>query len=422
MTLGDVGLNPTRIVLRNGASIIVKETRRSPAVAISLAVRGGSSVESAAMPGVTHLLSRVMDRGTTTRSAADIAELLDGRGIALSCGASRHHLSLVCSSLAEDFETIFGLMAEVVRCPSIPDAELAIRKREVVTSLRQDEDNPAVRAVECLLTLLYGASHPYGRPVKGHVEAVEAMMRDDVLRLHAARVAPSELSVVVVGDVDHARVEACAARVLEEWHVPPPPAAPAPSVPSVPERRQVVIPMMNKAQAEIAYGFTSIRRDDPRYHAASLLNNVLGEYAMGGRLGESIRERQGMAYHVSSSLDAAPVEAPMLIRAGVSGANVERAIASIDQELSALQREGVGEHELADSRQYLIGSLPRALETNLGIAQFLQGVEFFGLGLDYDRRLPDLLRAVTRDEVHAVVSFLDPARATVVVAGPYGAA
>jgi zinc protease len=110
----------------------------------------------------------------------------------------------------------------------------------------------------------------------------------------------------------------------------------------------------------------------------------------------------------------------MMIRAGVSAANVDRAVASIDEEVTRLVRDGVTPEELDHSRRYLIGAMPRALETNASIATFLQQVEFFGLGQDYDVRLPDLLRAVTVDEVNAVARrLLDPARAALVVAGPY---
>jgi zinc protease len=129
-----------------------------------------------------------------------------------------------------------------------------------------------------------------------------------------------------------------------------------------------------------------------------------------------------MAYYAFSSLDANVVEGPLTIRAGVSPANVDRAVASIDDEVGRLALEGITAKELKDSQQYLIGSMPRALETNGGIASFLQTTEFFGLGLDYDVRLPDRLRAVTLDDVHAAARrLLHPDRATVVIAGPYEA-
>ena len=187
------------------------------------------------------------------------------------------------------------------------------------------------------------------------------------------------------------------------------------------ERRVRVIPMMNKAQTDIAYGFTSVRRSDPGYYAYWLMNNILGQYAIGGRLGDSIRERQGMAYYVFSALDANVIPGPLTIRAGVSPANVERAVASIDEELATLARGGSdATPRCTESKQYLIGSMPRTLETNLGIATFLQTEEFFGLGLDYDLRVPELLQAVTRDDVHeAARRTLVPSNATVVIAGPY---
>jgi zinc protease len=180
------------------------------------------------------------------------------------------------------------------------------------------------------------------------------------------------------------------------------------------------VPMMNKSQADIAYGFTTIARGDPDYYAASLMNNILGQYAMGGRLGDSIRERQGMAYYVSSSFDAGLIEGPLMVRAGVSPANVDRTIASVDDELRRLRGDGVTDQELTESRQYMIGSMPRALESNAGIAGFLQNAEFFGLGTDFDARVPAYLGAVTKDAVNAIArQLLDPDRATIVIAGPY---
>ena len=150
------------------------------------------------------------------------------------------------------------------------------------------------------------------------------------------------------------------------------------------------------------------------------MNNILGQFGLGGRLAENIRERQGMAYYVSSALEANVAPGPLVIRAGVSPANVDRAVASIDEEVARLVSEGLTPQELDESRRYLIGSIPRSLETNAAIANFLYTAEFFGLGLDYDVRLPDLLNAVTMDDVNAAARrVLAPDRATVVIAGPY---
>jgi zinc protease len=322
--------------------------------------------------------------------------------------------------LTEDFDASLTLLGDIVRSPVVPDSELAKRKAEVITAIRQDEDNPATRAVESLMSLLYPDPHPYGRPAKGTLNAVDGLTREALLALHRERVAPSELIAVVVGDVPGSQVTDVVSRVLGDWRAARPAPIVPPGVTPAGRRQRLVIPMMNKAQADVAYGFTTIRRADPAYYAFWLMNNVLGQYAMGGRLGESIRERQGMAYYAFSSLDANVAEGPLMIRAGISPANVDRAIASIDDEIRRLARDGVTAQELRDSQQYLIGSMPRALETNVGIANFLHTAEFFELGLDYDRRLPALLRAVTREHVQqAAQRVLDPDRATIVIAGPY---
>lgn len=414
------GLSPVRTVLPNGAVFIAKETTTTPAVAISLAVRAGSVCDPPGEEGTAWLLSRVIDRGTITRTGAQIAEDLDSRGITLSIAVTRHLFSVTCTCLADDFEFVLALLGDVLMTPSLPVGEIHTRKGEVVTAIRQDEDNPAVRASETLMAHLYPGGHPYGRRTKGTIEIVEGLTRDRLLALHSARFAPAELTGVVVGDVLPELVVKAAERVFGTWEKPRPAGIALPPVVPALSRDRIVLPMMNKAQADIAYGFTAVRRRDPDYYACWLMNNAFGQYAIGGRLGDSIRERQGMAYYVSSALDANVAEGPLAIRAGVSPSNVDRAIASIDHEIERIVADGLTPKELDESRRFLIGAMPRALETNAAIASFLQTAEFFDLGLDYDLRMPEYLSAVTLEDANAAARrLLDASRATVVVAGPY---
>jgi zinc protease len=413
------GLSPMRVTLPNGLVVLARETRKTPAVTINLALRSGAVCDPPWATGALNLLARMLDRGTVTRTAADIADVVDSRGATLSIGITRHLISIVCTCLADDFAAVLELLADIVIAPSFPASELPARQREIITSLAQDQDSPYVRAAETLMAMLYGSDHPYGRPMKGSAEDVARLDRTALETLHRESFAPSEAIAVIVGDVPEPRAIDEAARVLGAWRAPMPrrPVLARPSRPAV--RRRMVIPMMNKAQADIAYGFVSIARADPAFYAHWLMNNVLGQYALGGRLGDSIRERQGMAYYVSSNLEAQVIEGPLFIRAGVSPEHVDRAIASIDAELHALRDHGVTPRELEESRHFLIGSMPRTLETNAGIASFLQRIEVFGLGLDFDVRVAELLRAVTLDDVNAAARTLDPAQATIVVAGPY---
>jgi zinc protease len=415
-----LGLAPTRTVLDNGLAILAKEAQTLPAVTINLAVRAGSAWDPADAIGVAYFVSRVIDRGTERRSADELAEELDGRGVSLTLHVTRHLLTIACTCLVDDFEAMLGLIGEMAMAPSFPPHEIETRRGEIITALRQDLDNPGVAAVERLMAILYPGGHPYGRPAKGTLESIEWMDRAALARFHARWFAPGNAALALVGDLNPGRMTEAAARVFGGWtgHADstPPLAMPAPAT----RRTRLVHPMMNKAQADIAYGFTTVARTDPSYYAYWLMNNILGQYAMGGRLGESIRERQGMAYYVFTSLDANTVAGPLFVRAGVNPANVDRALDSIDREMAKMAKDGVTERELAESRQFLIGSMPRQLETNIGIANFLQMVEYFGLGLDYDIRLPVLLGAVTREQVHeAARRTIDTDRAAVVIAGPY---
>ena len=417
------GLAAARHALDNGAVVVSKEARTVPAVTIQIAVRAGSIYDPDARLGLSHLTSRVLDRGTARRTSDDVAEALDARGVSLTVGANRHALTLSCTCLSEDFEPMLALLGEIVMEPSFPEEEVEKRRGEVLNAIRQDEDNPAALAVQNLFAMLYPDAHPYGRPAKGTQESVSGITRHDLLSFHHARFAPSTLTAVIVGDVERERAITAARRVLGGWRKAASSEITLAAPTKASSRRVRVIPMMNKVQADIAYGFTTIVRSDPRYYAYMLMNNALGQYGIGGRLGDNIRERQGMAYYVFSAFDANVVEGPLFVRAGVNPANVDRAIASIDDEVRNMAMEGLSAAELDDCKQYLIGSIPRLLETNGAIATFLQTAEFFGLGLDHDVRLPDLLGSVTLADVNlAAREALDPDRAAVVVAGPYKSA
>jgi zinc protease len=414
------GLAAARHVLPNGGIIISKEAHTVPAVTFQVSVRAGSIYDSNELLGLSHLTSRVLDRGTRDKSSDEIAEALDARGVSLSVSANRHVITVSCTCLSDDFEPMLELVGEIMMQPSFPDQEIETRKGEVLNAIRQDEDSPAATAVHALFAMLYPNAHPYGRPAKGRVETIHRMTRSDLAAFHRARFAPSTLMAVIVGDVDRDRAARAGERVFGHWQAPVPSEITLAHPPTERVREERVIPMMNKAQADVAYGFTTIVRSDPSYYAYTLMNNALGQYGIGGRLGDSIRERQGMAYYVFSSFDANVVEGPLLIRAGVNPANVDRALASIDEEIRRLAADGLTETELADCKQYLIGSIPRLLETNAAIAVFLGTAEFFGLGLDHDVRVPALLDEVTLEDVkRAAQRTLDTNRASIVVAGPY---
>jgi zinc protease len=417
---GTRGLSPSRDVMTNGLVVLSKQTTTTPAVTLQANIAAGAASDPPGLAGVAHFVSRTIDRGTTRCSADQIAEELDSRGVSLTVSVGRHALALVCTCLVEDFDDILSLLAEIIATPTFPADEVDRRRGEIVTLIRQDEDNPAAVATDALMAMLYGESHPYGRSLRGTVQTTDQIERGVLQQFHRDQVAPAAVTLAVVGDVEPSRVVDATATAFGSWTAAAVPVPAWPSVPAASSRRTRTIAMMNKSQADIAYGFTSIARSDPAFYPYWLMNNILGQYSLGGRLGDSIRERQGMAYYVSSSLDANVLPGPLMIRAGVNPSNVERAVQSIDAELRSLIADGPTTEEVIESKRYLIGSMPRTLETNAGIAGFLQTIERFGLGLDYDVRMPGVLEQVTREQIHDAASrALDPSTAAVVVAGPY---
>ena len=410
---------PTRRMLGNGAVVTAKASHATPAVTINASITAGSVCDPPDRQGLANFVARTIDRGTRSRPADGIAVALDDRGASLDVSINRHAVSVVCTCLVDDFPDMLSLVGDVLMHPTFPQDQVELRRREIVTGLRQDEDDPAVMASEGLMRVLY-PSHPYGRHQGGTVQSVEAMSSSALHQFHETRFAPAALSLVLVGDIDPDGAVELADRVFSDWKTPSPPPLDLPVVVPRTTRERVVIPMMHKTQADVAYGFVTILRSDPAYYAYLVMNNILGQYSMGGRLGESIRERQGMAYYAFSALDADVVRGPLVVRAGVNPSNVDRTIASIDEELTRMAEDGPTEQELSESKRYLVGSMPRRLETNAGIARFLQAAEFFSLGLDHDRQLPALVERVTLDEIRAAArATLVPSAAAVVIAGPY---
>ncbi|MDQ3169268.1 MAG: insulinase family protein [Acidobacteriota bacterium] len=405
--------------LGSGAVVVARRNAMTPAVTFLFSFDAGSAFDPPGAPGLAALTARMIDRGTPDESAADLDEEIERRGAAIEISSNRQTVMFTATCLVDDFDEMLSLAARMARTPAFPDDQLELRRRETLTRLVQDAENTAARAGARFFERLYGADHPYAHPPRGTVASIEKMTRGDLEGFHRARIRPGRLAVAVVGDVEPAAACDRVERALGAWESDPVATADALPRPAFALSRDLsTIEVPGKAQSDIAYGFLGPGRLDPGYYAFWIMNTVLGQYGMGGRLGENIRERQGMAYYASSSYDAHRIPGPLLVRAGVDPANVDRTLAAIDFEVTRIAREGITADEHGNAVRYLAGSIPRMLETNAGIAQFLIGAEQFGLGDDFDRRLPALLSSVTREEASASAASLDPARAVIAVAGP----
>jgi zinc protease len=412
-------LAPLRTTLDNGVVVLAQESHAVPTIAVNATFLAGSLHDCGNSPGVAYLTRRTIDRGTLNRSADDIAATLDDRGVSLRTSLTRHTLSLSCVCLPEDFDEVLTLVADIARHPAFPEVEVEKQRQEAITSIREDQDDPARAAYDTLLELLYGSQHPYGRPFKGTVGTLETITRAQLVDFHRRRLTPSSLKLAIAGDVSAIGALSSAERAFAAWRSAASGHEPVAPPPDQLTRRIRAVDIPGKSQADIAYGFLAIRRLDPRYYAYWMMNNILGQFGLGGRLAENIRERQGMAYYAYSTLEAAEGEGALVIHAGVAPENVGRTIDAIDGEVRRLCVEGPTPEELDETRESLIGAIPRMLETHESIAEFLIYGERFGLGLDYDRHLPELLQQVSMNDVREAAShILNPARAAIAIAGP----
>jgi zinc protease len=237
--------------------------------------------------------------------------------------------------------------------------------------------------------------------------------------------------LVIVGAVGIERVRKAVEDTLAGWVAPTGAQGPdggglPAALPKIPDaagpasRVTVVHTMRNKAQADLAIGHPGMRRLDDDYYAARVMNMILGNFAMGGRLGRVIREEKGMAYYAYSALGAGVGPGPFMVRAGVHPANVDAATACALEEMGRIGREPVSAEELSDAKSAIVRSLPRQLETNEGMAGALHSIEQYRLGLDHIDRFPELIDAVDAEQVMDVAARrLHPDRCAVAVAGPY---
>jgi len=269
------------------------------------------------------------------------------------------------------------------------------------------------------MEVLYPEGHPYHVWPTGTQETVGGISRDDLVAFYRRYFRPDTLTVAIVGDVFPAEAVEQVRRVMGDWRIEgerPRLDIPPVGLPSR-EVREETVP--GKFQSEMVMGLPGLSRNDPDYYALRLGNLILGELGLSGRLGANIREKQGLAYHVSSDVQASVGPSPWAIRAGVNPTNVDKAIDSAFAEIERWRDEQVTDEELREGKSFLVGSMPIAMETVDGVARTLLDIEFYELGLDFLERYPDLINSVTPEHIQAAVrKWILPEHMVTVVAGP----
>ncbi len=411
----------TRRTLPSGARLIVCESAASEATVLAGMFVGGAAYDPPGREGLANLTAAVAQRATASRSYEQIYDELDTLGASFSLGASTHTVSFRAKCLVRHWPTVAGVLADVLRRPSFPEAELQRARGELLTTLRELDDSTRMVAERELSHLVYPEGHPYRFPPFGYYTSVEAIGRDDLAACHARLFRPDALILILVGSVRADEALDRLADLLGDWERPA--QGPLPTLALAaehpPQAQRADVAMADKSQADIALGFKAIPRAHPDFFALGQTTEIIGGVGLMGRLGDNVRDRQGLAYYVFARMQDLFGDGLWAVRAGVSPANVERAIGSILDEIRRIQDEPVADAELADVQSHLVGVLPVRLETNDGIAATLGGIELHGLGDDYIERYPALIRAVTTDAIQrAAQAHLTAERHSLAVAGP----
>lgn len=409
----------TRHVLANGLVALIQRNPTTPTVSVRGEVRVGAVQEPAAQNGVAVFTGAALIRGAGERTFQQIVAETEERGCSVNAGGGLHSTGFGSKSLSEDLPLVLEILADMLIRPTFPTQEVERLRGQFLMGLRESEQETGTQASRAARELLYPPEHPYSRLSSGTVESVQAIGRDDLVGFRE-RYHPAATAIAIVGDVEPDAVVAELEGHFGSWQVAGQPAALSlPSVPPLTEQHRRSIPMVGKVQSDLVWAVHGLRRDDPDYYPAMVANLILGRLGMGGRLGENVRENQGMAYYCYSGLEADVGAGPWAAIAGISPANVERATAAILHEIERFVADGPDEQELSDARDYLTGSLVLGLETNDGIAGTLLAIERFGLGLDYIDRYPAIISAISREQIVATARrYLSTERYVLAVAGP----
>jgi zinc protease len=290
---------------------------------------------------------------------------------------------------------------------------------EILTDLDERAHDTRRMANLAFHELAYPREHPYAHSVSGYTETVNGIGHDDLTAFYANGYGPQGMTVAVVGAVDTAAALAQIEAAFGDWQASTFERGPLPDTPRIVETRERFVPIPGKTQSDIVLGYPGPARKSPDYIDAAVCNSILGIFGLMGRLGEKVREEQGLAYYSYSRVNGGAGPGPWCVIAGVNPANVERATESIRAEIERICEEPVDAEELADNKAFITGSLPLRLETNEGVARYILDMERYDLGLDYLQRYDALINAVTAEQVQAVAQrWLDPDAYALAVAGP----
>lgn len=409
-----------RLTLSNGIDLLHNHTTSNRSVAVRAILRAGASREERSQQGLASFTGRMLRQGTEAIPRERLSEELDGMGAGLSVDVGYATVSASLKCLSEDVPRAIEILAEVLRRPTFPANEMEKLRGQVLTELREAENDTRYMADRTWRDQAYPDSHRYKRSVTGARDTISRFTREDLQAFHAARYGANQTSFIVVGDVAAELALDLLGETFGDWRTvrtdPVEESLPASDLPAAGRH---VVALQGKTQADVVLGMPTLDRTSPDFYALAFANHILGRMYFMGRFGEKVRDEQGLAYYATSELQGGFGRGPWLVRAGVNPRNLERAIDSIRTEIDRFLESGPTEGEMSDGVQSLVGSLPRHLESNEGAASVLAEIELYDVGLDYLERYPTIMGSLTHEEVvQAARRWIVPADLVVGIAGP----
>lgn len=409
-------INPVRFVLPNGLTVLVLEQHALPLVQIHALIKAGSAQDSAEKAGLANLVASLLDEGTGARTAKQIAQQIEFVGGTLAAQAAEDFTTASARVLKKDTELGFELLADILRRPAFPEAELKRVRSEILGEIASEKDDPGQVAAKAFNQLVF-EGHPYRWPVNGTEASVPKITRVDILTFFLREYRPSQTILTIVGDITVEQARQLVTTHFGSWKRGASPVRTA-DTPRPLEKPVVRLIEKDLTQSTIMLGHVGISRTNPDFYAVTVMNYILGAGGFSSRLMDSIRDNQGLAYGVGSHFEANLMPGAFFISLQTRNETANRAIAGVLTELNGMRDAPVTDEELADAKAYLIGSFPLRLDTTAKLAEVLSLVEFYGLGLDYFTQYPRWIERVTKEDVLRVAKqYLHPTDYALVVVG-----
>ena len=412
----DVNFPPYQVrTLSNGLQVIAVSHHEQPAVSLRLIVRAGGAQDPADKPGVAYVAAALLDQGTTSKNAEQIANAIDSIGGAIGAGAGTDLTFINAAVMNDSLGVGLDLVADLARRPAFSPEEIDRQRQQISSGLKVSYDDPSYLAGIVFDRLVYGF-HPYGRPDSGTPASIAAITREDLLAYHQRWFGANNAILAIVGDVAADEAFAGAERAFGSWAKVEAVAAKAVEPPP-PTRRVIIIDKPGAVQTEIRVGSISLPRRHPDYLALDIASKILGGEG-GNRLHRVLRSERGLTYGASADLNALKDTGDLVAETNTRSATTGEALRIIVDEFVRLQKQRVQTRELADAQEYLTGSFPLTIETPGAIALQVLNAVFYGVDLNELQTYRQRVSALTVDDIQRVAQqYLHPDRLAIVLVG-----